>query len=619
MEHAVITKGPWPVDRPPNLTDYERDRADFSWSDAERTLDGLPGGRGLNIAHEAVDRHASGPLATKVALRHLRKDGSVDDVTYAELAADSSRFANVLAGLGIARGDRVFNLTGRRPELYVAALGTLKHGAVFCPLFSAFGPEPVHQRLTRGDGRVLVTTVALYRKRVAALRERLPDLAHVLLVDGPGPDDPAAGDPTVHHLHDLMAAADDRFEIPATDPEDPALLHFTSGSTGTPKGALHVHRAVVAHHATAAYALDLHPDDIYWCTADPGWVTGTSYGIIAPLTHGLTSIVDEADFDARRWYSVLADQRVSVWYTAPTAVRMLMRAGDDLPAGYDLSALRFVSSVGEPLSPDAVEWGDRVLGHPFHDNWWQTETGGIMIANYAACDIRPGSMGRPLPGIDVAVVAVDDQNEPVRTTGHGGDAGHGGEDAGSVQLVDEPDREGMLALRAGWPSMFRAYLHDPERYERCFIGDWYLSGDLVTRDADGWYWFVGRADDVIKTAGHLIGPFEVESILTEHPDVVEAGVIGVPDPVAGNVVKAFVTLRPGVAWSEELRLQLIGFARTRLGAAVAPRDIAEDRHLPRTRSGKIMRRLLRARELGLPEGDLSTLEPEPGAPAQDQD
>jgi acetyl-CoA synthetase len=393
--------------------------------------------------------------------------------------------------------------------------------------------------------------------------------------------------------------------VTATGPEDPALLHFTSGSTGTPKGAQHVHRAVVAHHATARYALDLHPDDVFWCTADPGWVTGTSYGIIAPLTHGVTAVVDEADFDARRWYRILAEQQVTVWYTAPTAIRMLMRAGDDLARTADLSSLAFVASVGEPLNPEAVLWGHEVLGHTIHDNWWQTETGGIMIANYAACEVRPGSMGRPLPGVEVALVAVDDQNEPVRS-----------DDGEGVALVDEPDTEGMLALRPGWPSMFRGYLHDEDRYRKCFAGGWYLSGDLATRDADGWYWFVGRADDVIKTAGHLIGPFEVESMLMEHPAVVEAGVIGVPDETAGNVIKAFVTLRPGVEWSDELRRDLLGFARTRLGPAVAPRDIVEEPHLPKTRSGKIMRRLLRARELGLPEGDLSTLEPDPSSAAE---
>jgi acetyl-CoA synthetase len=313
----------------------------------------------------------------------------------------------------------------------------------------------------------------------------------------------------------------------------------------------------------------------------------------------VTSIVDEGDFDAARWYATLEHQRVSVWYTAPTAIRMLMKAGDDLPRRHDLTALRMIASVGEPLNPEAVVWGERVLGRPIRDNWWQTETGGIMIANEPDGEVRPGSMGRPLPGLDIELVAVDDQNEVVP-----------GPDGAPVPVTD-PDQEGMIAIRSGWPSMFRGYLHDEERYERCFAGGWYLSGDLATRDAEGRYWFVGRADDVIKTAGHLIGPFEVESLLMEHPAVVEAGVIGIPDPVAGNIVKAFVTLRDGVVDDEDLRLELLGFARKRLGPAVAPRSIEVHGRLPHTRSGKIMRRLLRARELGLPEGDLSTLEADP--------
>ncbi|MDP1735062.1 MAG: AMP-binding protein, partial [Sulfuritalea sp.] len=366
---------------------------------------------------------------------------------------------------------------------------------------------------------------------------------------------------------------------------------FTSGTTGTPKGAVHVHGAVATHYATGRYALDLHPDDTYWCTADPGWVTGTSYGIIAPLLHGVTSIIDREEFDAERWYAILQDEAVTVWYTAPTAIRMLMKAGAEIPHKNRFPQLRFIASVGEPLNPEAVRWGSRVLGLPIHDNWWQTETGGIMIANTPAFDIKPGSMGRPLPGIDAAIMRHHED--------------------GTVTPIDAPDVEGELALKRGWPSMFRGYLNNEERYRKCFAGpnnEWYLTGDLAKRDADGYFWFVGRADDVIKSAGHLIGPFEVESALMEHPAVAEAGVIGKPDPVVGEVVKAFVSLKKGFEESEALRMELLGHARKRLGAAVAPKEIAFLPSLPRTRSGKIMRRLLKARELGLPEGDTSTLE-----------
>jgi acetyl-CoA synthetase len=587
----VIPKDPGAAAVPPNLRDYDATCASFRWDDARAAMEGLPGGA-LNIAHEAVDRHAAGPRRNAEALRFVRADGTTRSVTYAELAELSGRFAGVLRSLGVAPGERVFSLLGRTCDLFVAVLGTLKHAAVFCPLFSAFGPEPVRQRLALGQGRVLVTTAALYRKKVAPVRDVLPELRHVLLIDADGHPERGTLD-----LAALMRETEPVSGAAPTRPDDLALLHFTSGTTGTPKGAMHVHEAVVAHYATGLYALDLHPGDVYWCTADPGWVTGMSYGVIAPLLHGVTAVVDEEEMDPDRWYRILAEQRVTVWYTAPTALRMLIRAGAARAQDHDLSALRFVASVGEPLNPEVVVWGQSAWGLPVHDNWWQTETGGIMIANFPATEIRPGSMGRPLPGIEAALVARDDEGRPVVQDG-------------AVLLVTEPDVEGELALRPGWPSMFRGYLHEEERYRRCFVGGWYLTGDLARRDADGWFWFVGRGDDVIKSSGHLIGPFEVESLLMEHPAVSEAGVIGVPDPVAGQLVKAFVLLQPGTEPTDELRLDILAFARRRLGPAVAPREIDFAPSLPRTKSGKILRRLLRARELGLPEGDLSTLEAE---------
>jgi acetyl-CoA synthetase len=570
-----------------NLIDYDQACASFSWAAARAELDGLPGGRGLNIAHEAVGRHALGPRGDHVAIRWIGPAEQIADYSYRDLNVLSDRFANVLAGLGVGKGDRVCTLSGRIPELYIAALGTLKNRSVFCPLFAAFGPEPIQARMAISGARVLVTTLSLYRRKVAPVRAALPELRHVLLVGTAEP----AGDPGVIAWQAAMDDAAESFAMPPTDPEDMALLHFTSGTTGRPKGAVHVHAAVIAHHASAKLALDLRPDDVFWCTADPGWVTGTSYGIVAPLTIGATVIVDAEEFDALRWYHVLERQKVSVWYTSPTAIRMLMRLGAEPAQGHDFRDLRFLASVGEPLNPEAVLWGQEVFGRPFHDNWWQTETGAIMIANYAALDVKPGAMGRPLPGIEAAIV---------ERTGDGG-----------VRVIEAPDRQGALALRPGWPSMFRGYLHEEERYRRCFADGWYLSGDLARRDRDGYFWFVGRADDLIKSAGHLIGPFEVESVLMEHPAVAEAGVIGKPDPVAMEVVKAFVTLKRGYQASEALRRDLLAHARKRLGAAVAPREIEFRRTLPKTRSGKVVRRLLKMRELGLPEGDTSSLEDEP--------
>ncbi|MBI4924208.1 MAG: acetate--CoA ligase [Devosia nanyangense] len=564
-----------------NLGDYEAERAAFTWDGARALLDGFPGG-GLNIAHEAIDRHVASGLGDKVAIRWIAKDESRHDFTFADLRARTNRFANALQSLGVRKGDRVFCLLGRVPDLYVAALGTLKLGAVFCPMFSAFGPEPIKARMSIGEAKVLVTSEALYRRKVAGWRAELAHLTEILIVDANG----AAPEGT-RDLAALMGATSAEFEIARTQPEDMALLHFTSGTTGRPKGAVHVHGAVVAHNVTGRYALDLHPDDIFWCTADPGWVTGTSYGIISPLTNAVTMIVDEAEFDAERWYRILEAEKVNVWYTAPTAIRMLMKVGAGPLAGKDLSHLRFMASVGEPLNPEAVVWGNQTFGMPFHDNWWQTETGGIMIANYASMDVKPGSMGKPLPGIVAGIV---------EKTGDG------------VREVGRPMVIGQLALRPGWPSMMRAYLNEAERYNKCFVSGWYISGDLAMRDQDGYFWFVGRDDDVIKSAGHLIGPFEVESALMEHPAVAEVAVIGIPDEMVGEVVKAFVALKPGFEPSDDLNLELLGHARKRLGPAVAPKVIAFRQNLPKTRSGKIMRRLLKARELGLPEGDISTLE-----------
>jgi len=318
---------------------------------------------------------------------------------------------------------------------------------------------------------------------------------------------------------------------------------------------------------------------------EPGWVTGTSYGIIAPLVVGATLLVDSQAFDAQRWLRILAEQAVDVWYTAPTALRMLRKMG--VAPSAPLRQLRFIASVGEPLDAETLRWSLDVLGLPVHDNWWQTETGAIMIANRVGLDIRPGSMGRPLPGIEAAVV----QRGP----------------DGGVQVLP-PGMVGELALRAGWPSMFHGYLGDPTAYQRCFVEGWYLSGDLVRRDQDGYFWFVARSDDVIKSAGHLIGPFEVESVLMEHPAVAEAAVIGRPDPVAGEIVQAFVTLKSGWEADEALRRELLIHARRRLGTALAPKELELRASLPKTRSGKLLRRLLRRHEPGIAEADLSALD-----------
>ncbi len=577
-EYPEIAKDISALKLPPNLADYDSLRSSWDWDELWAELD-TPDGL-VNQAHECIDRHAMGERANKLALIWQSQGLEVEEYTFADLKRETDRAANALRSAGIEKGDRVFFLSDRTPELYFGFFGALKLGALAAPLFSAFGPEPISERVGRAEGKAMITTPKLLSK-VNEIRDNLPSLEHVIIMDGREEHELADTDIS---WSALIADASDEFEIEKTGPEDWSVMHFTSGTTGLPKGAAHVHNTVVSHYATGKYVMDFQEEDIYWCTADPGWVTGTSYGMFAPWSNGVTQVIDEGGFGARRWYETITRFKVTVWYTAPTAIRLLMRSGASAAREHDLSSLRYVMSVGEPLNPEGVVWGLDAFDLPIHDNWWQTETGAIMIANYPSMPIRPGSMGRPFPGIHAAII----------------------DDAGNE--MTEPMAEGQLAVRPGWPSMFRTYWNDEERYDSRFQMGWYLTGDKAKRDADGYFWFVGRDDDVINTAGHLVSPFEVESALIEHEAVAEAGVIGKPDAIAMEVVKAFVTLNDGVEETPQLLRELNRHCRARLGPAVAPREIQVIDILPKTRSGKIMRRLLKARELGLPEGDTSTLE-----------
>lgn len=578
-------------DTSPNMLSYSETKSKFSWDILREKLLEDGGCQSINIPEVCLDRHARDDLfGDKIAIKWEGERSFESEITYKELFLSSNKAANALSSIGLKKGDVVATLLKRTPELYEVFFGALKLGCVVSPLFSAFGSDPIKSRLNIGKIKVLVTTKAFFEKKILPIAGSLEFLESVILVSDS--DFEYELGLRVYDYRNIMASQNSTFSAPVIHEEDRSLLHFTSGTTGIPKGVIHVHKAVLAHYHSAFVALDIHANDMYWCTADPGWVTGISYGIIGPMSHGVTFLIDECEFDAERWYQLIEKHSVSLLYTSPTAIRMLMRYGLDLPKRFNLSSLRFLASVGEPLNPEAIRWGVKAFAKPIHDNWWQTETGAIMIANFLGTDIKLGSMGKPIPGI---IASVFD-----RSSGN------------CIELKD--GSEGELALKAPWPSMFRGYLGQEDRYHACFQDGWYFTGDLAKSDKDGYFWFIGRKDDVIKTAGHLIGPFEVENILIEHPFVIEAAVIGKPDPLLYEVIKAFVIISPHYEGDvDELHDDILAFARKHLGAVAAPRELNIVPDLPRTRSGKIMRRLLKAREIGLPEGDLSSLEkPEAG-------
>ncbi|REJ31582.1 MAG: acetate--CoA ligase [Caldibacillus debilis] len=557
-----------------NLKNYEEAYRNFRWETIEADFSWHKTGK-VNMAYEAIDRHAEGFRKNKIAL-YFRDQNRYEKYTFKEMKELTNKAANVLKDMGVEKGDRVFIFLPRSPELYFALLGAIKLGAIVGPLFEAFMEGAVRDRLQDSGAKVLVTNPELY-KRVPV--QDLPDLKKVLLVGEKIEETDRIAD-----FNRRMAEADRHLDITWVGREDGLILHYTSGSTGKPKGVLHVHNAMIQHYATGKWVLDLKEDDVYWCTADPGWVTGTSYGVFAPWLNGASSVIVGGRFSPDDWYKTIEDFRVTVWYSAPTAFRMLMGAGDELVKKYDLSSLRHILSVGEPLNPEVIRWGYKVFGRRIHDTWWMTETGAILISNYPCMEIRPGSMGRPIPGVEAAIV--DDQGNEL-----------------------PPYRMGNLAIKKGWPSMMRQIWNNPAKYESYFLPNgWYISGDTAYMDEDGYFWFQGRKDDVILTSGERVGPFEVESKLVEHPAVAEAGVIGKPDPVRGEIIKAFISLREGYEPSEELKEEIRQFVRRGLAAHAAPREIEFRDKLPKTRSGKIMRRVLKAWELNLPAGDLSTME-----------
>jgi len=531
-----------------------------------------------NIGHACTTTHRSA-RPSGIAMRWLGPDGQRTDHSFEMLDRATNRFANALRTLGCEPGQLLCVWLPKLPEVFVAVLGALKQRLVVAPLFANFGEEALLDRL-EGASPVVIVTKRSLSKRLARIRDRLPSLAHVLLVD----EDAHGADGSLSFAR-LLDEASDVFETPLTGPDTPSILHFTSGSTGKPKGALHAHGSIVTQQETAEEVLGLRADDVFWCTADQAWVTGTSYGIIGPWSLGVTQVHYAGPYDPEAWFEILQGG-VTVWYTAPTALRMLMREDPERFRRFDRSRLRAVFSVGEPLSPEVIRWAERVLGRPVHDTWFQTETGAIMISNRPGLPMRPGSMGKPVRGIRASILGDDGTPAP-------------------------QGQPGNLCLEAGWPSMFRTYLGHASAYESKFRGGWYYTGDTARQDDDGYFWFLGRSDDVINTAGHLVSPFEVESALLELPEVAESGVVGVPDDLLYEKVVAFVHLKPPHRLTRELDLKIRLHVGNRVSSIASPKDIVAVDSVPKNKSGKILRRLLRARYTGQDPGDLSTLEDSP--------
>lgn len=563
-----------------NIGSYEEKLKNFSWEIAERELEYKPGDV-INIGWYCTDRICNLGKAEKVALYWEGHTGAEKTFTYNDIRLASNTIGAFLRELGIKPEERVCLFMDRIPELYLGFLGILKIGAIAQPLFSAFGDESLFVRLSNAETSAIITQKK-HAPKVRKILEKLPHIRHIIIVDYDG-HSPLKEREVPFSLE--KAKLVENFEIHPTKAESPSVLHYTSGTTGMPKGVKHVHYSLISQYLTAKWVLDLKDDDIYWCTADPGWVTGTSYGIIAPFSLGVTQCVQDVGFSAEGWYKFIEKRKITVWYSAPTAIRSLMKAGDELVKKFDLSSLRHLASVGEPLNSEAVVWSQKVFGKPFYDTYWQTETGSIVISNYPGMEVRPGSMGRPFPGI-TATVLDPKTNEPFNTYG----------------------KIGLVALKFDWPSRMRTYWNNDEAFQKKFRGGWYITGDRSKLDADGYFWFAGRDDDIINTAGHLVSPFEVESALLEHPAVAESGVVSKPDPINLEVVKAFVTLKPGYTPSKDLDLEIMNFIRKKLSPLAMPQEIEFVPSLPKTRSGKIMRRILHAKEWGEEIGDTSTLE-----------
>ena len=553
-----------------NLTDYALSYTTFHWDDTEKEL-GWRHDDKVNIAYSCIDRHVRGKKGDRAAL--VFDNGAGREIyTYRDLERLTNRFANMLKDMGIRKGERVAFFMPAGPELYISLLGAVKMGAVAVPLHSKYMGDAV-TGLLRDSEPSLVITTPLLRHRISDVD--VPSIRKVIATGENGSE---------NGWHSLLATAGDAPATEWMDRKDPMLLIYTSGSTGNPKGVIHVHEGALQYYQTGRWVLDLKDGDVYWCTADPGWITGISYGIWAPFLNGVTSMVCGEPVDAGRCYRLLEKNRVSVWQTTPSFLRSLMAADNSIPGKYKFGSLRKILSVGEPLNPIISRWSLKTFNLKVYDSWWMTETGAQMIANFSCLPVKPGSMGKPVPGVYAAVV--DEQGKEL-----------------------PPLEMGQLAVKTGWPAMMRGIWKDEERYREYFrIPPWYLTGDLAYRDREGYFWFQGRIDDVIKINSERVGPFEIESKLAEHRAVAEAGVIGKPDLLRGEIIKAFIVLDSHHTWSDELSRDICNFIKTRLAPHLVPDEIEVCDSLPRTRSGKLMRKVLKSREMGLPPDSSVTTE-----------
>jgi acetyl-CoA synthetase len=530
-----------------------------------------------NIAHLCSGMQCESGKAEKVALRLIGPDLAKTEFTFKDIENESNKFANALKKLGVTKGDKVFLFLPKQAEVFFAFLGILKIQAVAGVLFSNFGKEAIFDRLLDSSARVLITKQSFYN-RISDILPNLPALEKVILTDLPQHESER-----ILSYSELVSAASPDFNVETLDPETPSVLHYTSGSTGRPKGVLHVHGGIQHHLKTMKEIFQVSDDEIYWCTADQAWVTGVTYGIIGPWAKGLTQIHYTGNFDAVKWFEILKRENVTIWYTAPTALRMLMQEEEKLIGKYDLPILKRVYSVGEPLNPEIFHWVRRVMDKDIYDTWFQTETGGVMISNRPGLAIKPGSMGKPLDGI--IAIAADEQ--------------------GNSSAIEQP---GSLRLKKGWSSMFRMYLNMEEQYKEKFHGDFYDTGDLAKVDQDGYFWFLGRNDDVINTSGHLVGPFEVESSLLEMDEIVDVAVIGAPDDMLFEKIVAFVKLKNDLPWSKSLEVKCRIHISKQVSPIAVPSEFVVVDKIPKNRSGKIMRRVLKAKYLGQDIGDISTME-----------